>query len=203
MSNGTNGLYFEIQVLADALEALSLRAKAAIFGACGQALAPLVREVEQATQGRWSFPDIDHALNVVEKYATGVTGQADYSELRARLMASMPHGDDLDAPWSTYVQDALICIDAGLATVSIDGHLRSIWIQYALEPQMASMQMRDVDLIRARGDEYWARFIVDDPLMADLLMFLRESITVVSREELVGQTQYRRMVEKAAVLRPI
>lgn len=203
MTDGTNGLYFEIRVLADSLEALSPRAKAAIFGACGRALAPLAREVEQMTQGRWSFPDLDPALNVVEEFATGAIDQTDRSEIRARLMASMPHGDDLDAPWSTYAQDVLICADAGLAAASTDAQPKPIWIQYALEPQMASLQIRDVDVIRSLGDEYWSRSVVGDPIMAGALVFLRESIAAISRDESVDQVQYRSIVEGAAVLRPV
>ncbi len=202
MIRKAGGLYFEIGVLAESVDDVSPRAKAAIFGACGRGLAPLVTVVEERTQGRWSFPDLDPALSVVEEFATGIADQADRSELRGRLMTSMPHGDDLGSPSSTYVQDALICADAGLAAASIDAQPKSIWIQYALEPQMASMQIRDAEIIRTHGDDYWSRLVTDDAVMASALAFLRELIAAVSRNDLVDQGQYRAMVEAAAVLRP-
>jgi hypothetical protein len=203
MTDSNNGLYFEVRALAESLGALSPRPMAAIFGACGRALSPLAEEVERMARGRWSFPDLDPALDVVEEFAIGAVDQGDRSDLRARLMASMPHGDDLDAPWSTYVQDVLICADAGLAAASTNVRPKPIWIQYALEPQMASMQARDADVIRTHGEDYWSRSVVDDPAMAGALAFLRESIATVSRSDSVDERQYRGMVERATVLRPV
>ena len=202
MINISEGLYFAIRVLADSFSTLSPRAKAAIFGACGSALSPLLRQVEQASDGRWSFSELDPALSIVEDFAIGVSDQAEHRELRARLMASVPHGSDLDAPSSTYVQDVLICADGGLEAASIDGHPKPIWIQYAIEPMMTSLQMRDVDIIRLHGDDYWSKSIIHDSAMAGTLAFLQESISKISRSESVRITQYRSMVDEAAVLCP-
>jgi hypothetical protein len=202
MTSNASDLYAEIKILSDSLEPLSAANKAAIFGACGRAINPLVKEVERTSGRRWSSPDLDLALSIVEKFATGVIEQADHAKLRERLMASAPHGHALQHPWGTYVQDTLICADAGLAAASTDTHVKSIWIQYALEPQMVWMQIRDVDVIRSRGDEYWANLVVADPAMAEALKFLRDSIDEVSQNEFVTELQYRRMVDGAAILRP-
>jgi hypothetical protein len=203
MIRDASGLYFEIRALAESVEGLAPRAKAAIFGACGRALAPLVTAVEERSRGRWSFPNLDPALSIVEEFATGIVDQADRSALRGRLMASMPHGDDLAPPSSTYVQDVLICADAGLAAASTDAQPKSIWIQYALEPQTASMQIRDAEIIRTHGDDYWSRLVVDDAVMASALALLREFTTALSHNGPVDEIQYRTMVESAAILRPV
>ena len=202
MTDFGGGLDFELRELASSLDRLSVRGKAAIFGACGRALAPLVKMVEQRSNEALTFPDLDPALDLIEAFAIGSVEAADHSVLRGRLMAAVPHGDDLDAPLSTYVQDALICADAGLAAASVDARPKPIWIQYVLEPLMASMQIRDLGIIRARGNGYWSTTIVNDPAMAAALGFLRGSMARELRDAPVGQLDYRRLVEEAAVLRP-
>ncbi|MEV6964416.1 hypothetical protein AB0M47_04810 [Hamadaea sp. NPDC051192] len=139
---------------------------------------------------------------MIDSFATGVSGKSDHGDLRARLSAAIPHGDDLGAPWSTYAQDAIICADAGLVAASIEATLKPIWIQYALEPQMASMQIRDMDLIRSRGDDYWASAVMNDPTMMAAVAFLRESIAELEHGDSVGQAAYQRMIADASVLRP-
>jgi hypothetical protein len=59
-------------------------------------------------------------MTAVEQFALGSAEAANHVELRSRLAATAPHGDDLDSPWSTYVQDVIICTDAGLAAASVD-----------------------------------------------------------------------------------
>ena len=202
MLDRNESLYSAIQDLANSVGDLGPRAKAAIFGACAQALSPLLKEVERRSGGSRAFPDFDIAIEAIAAFATGAIEGSDRGDLRARLLAAVPHGDDLAAPWSTYAQDAIICADAGLAAASTDASIKSIWIQYALEPHMASMQMRDVDTIRSHGDEYWARVVMDDPAMTAAVAFLRRSIADVAGDESVGEENYQRMVADAAVLRP-
>jgi hypothetical protein len=194
---------FEIRGLSNSIDRVESRGKAAIFGACGRALLPLLRSVEAQTNGRWTFSDVDLALDLIEEFATGLAEAADHADLRARLMGTVPHGHDLGAPWSTYAQDALICTDAGLAAASATDSPKSIWIQYALEPLMASTQIRDSDVIRSRGEDYWSRGIVNDPAMATALAFLRSAIAEVARNARVNHADFGRLVEEATVLLPV
>jgi hypothetical protein len=105
--------------LAESVSVVSFRGKAALFAACGDALAPLLHEVELRTVGRWLFPDVSEALDISEKYAVGTIVEGDYRHLRERLIASAPNGHELDSPWSTYAQDVLICLDAALVASSV------------------------------------------------------------------------------------
>ena len=198
----TEGIDREIRELANSLDRVDLRGKAAIFAVCGQALLPLLRMVENRFDSKWSFPDVAAALDVINEFATGTAEPADHSDLRARLMGTVPHGHELGAPWSTYAQDALICIDAGLAAASTNGHLKPIWIQYPLEPLTASMQIRDSDLIRSHGEDEWSRGIVNDPVFVDALVFLRAAIAEVAQSSPLRIADLRRLVERAAVLLP-
>lgn len=202
MNIDSEDVYTATRILANAVEALMPRPKAAIFGICARGLSKYVNELELDHGNRWSFPDLQPALDVVQAYATGQAEAADHGALRGRVIASIPHGHDLDPPRSTYVQDALICVDAGLAAASVNAHPKSIWIEYAIEPQLALRQGRDAELIRSRGEEYWARWVTSDPAMATVLRFLRESITEVEGKNTVEVEDYRRLVEGAAVLCP-
>lgn len=202
MINYNYDLDVEIRALADSLEGLTLRGKAVIFGVCACALAPLVELFEQRSQGVFNFSDLDLALNLIEEFAIGSAEATDNGEIRERLMSTVPHGDELTMPWGAYVESVIICADAGLGAASIESHPKSIWIQYALEPLMVSMQARDFATIRAHGDVYWLATIVNDPYMVIALTFLRGVIARLSREGSVNRLGYRRLVGEAAVLRP-
>jgi hypothetical protein len=159
--------------------------------------------VEELSGQRWVFPSVEPALRLIEEFAIGLTGAADHSGIRAALAAEIPHGDDLDSPWSTYAQDALICVDAGLAAASISDHPMPIWIQYGLEPLSTSLQLRDEDLVRSRGEEYWRREVVSDPDMAKAIAFLRRVTGELSERADVSLSEYHRIATEASVLRPI
>jgi len=192
----------EIRQLADLLNRANPQAKAAIFGVCGRALAPLLGSVEARSAGRWTFPEISVALDLIEWFATDSMEASDHTALRARLMDSIPHGDDLGAPWSTYAQDAIICADAGLAAASPGNGPKSIWIQYTIEPLMITMEIRDAEIIRLNGTDSWGRHLVHDPTMKMALGFVRKAITELSGDTRVGRADFHRLVEEGAILRP-
>lgn len=199
MSEFTEGLRSEFQVLAEGIDSLGARGTAAIFGVCGKALTPLVRQAEQRSEGNWEFSELDPALEQVEAFATGLAEAGDHTRLRERLMAVTATGEH---PWGTFVQDALICADAGLAAASVDDRPKSIWVQYALEPLAAVLENRDRDIFRIRGSEYWEHEILSDPIMAAALDFLRGMIVEMSRIDSVDHSRFNQLVGEAAVLLP-
>jgi len=199
MSEFTLGLRSEFQVLAQGIDSLGARGTAAIFGVCGKALTPLVRQVEQRSGGDWEFPDLGPALDQVETFATGLAGAGDHTRLRERLMAVAAPGEH---PWSTFVQDALICADAGLAAASAVGRPKSIWVQYALEPLAAVLENRDRDIIRMRGSRYWEHEVLSDPSMIAALDFLRGMIAEMSGIDSVDKRRFSQLVREATVLLP-
>jgi hypothetical protein len=199
MSDFAPGLRSESQILAQGIDSLGERGTAAVFGVCGRALTVLVRQVEQRSGGRWEFVDLAPALDQVEAFATGSAEAQDHSHLRERLMAvEAPDGH----PWSTFVQDAVICADAGLAAASIGDRPRSTWIQYALEPLRAVLENRDRDFIRTHGIGYWEHEVLSDPTMTVALDFLREMIAEISRIDSVDHGRFDQLVRGAAILLP-
>jgi hypothetical protein len=68
------------------------------------------------------------------------------------IASATPHGDDFDAPDSTFAQDAAICVDAALRA-AFGQQLNPQWIEYALEPMTAALAVRDLRDARiiARG----------------------------------------------------
>ena len=199
MTGSTYGLYAEIKDLAKSLEGATAQGMAATFGVCGRALAPLLEQVEQRSGGKWRVPDLPMALARIEEFASGSSAPGDHSEIRERLlMGEIPD----EHPWSTYAQDVLICVDAGLEAASTEGRPKPIVIQYALEPLVAFMENRDAGIIRIYGNNHWSAQIIEDPAMANALEFLRDLIVEVSPAVSVDSGRYRRLVSDARVLLP-
>lgn len=199
MSEFPLGLHAEFQMLAQDIDDLGARGTATVFGVCGKALAPLVRQAEQRSGGNWRFSDFDAAVDQVEAFSTGLAEAANHTRLRQRLMAVAAPGEH---PWSTFAQDALICADAGLAAASVDSRPKSIWVQYALEPLVVVLENRDRDIIRIRGSKYWELEILSDPTMAAALAFLRGMTAEMSRIDSVDHRRLNQLVGEAAVLLP-
>jgi hypothetical protein len=199
MSEFTPGLRSEIRALAQGIDPLGARSTAAVFGVCGMALTPLVRQVEQRSRGNWDFPDLTTALDQVEAFAADLADAADHTRLRERLTAVAPYGEH---PWGTFVQDALICADAGLAAASVGDRPKSIWVQYALEPLTAVAENRDRDIIRTNGRRYWEHEVLSDPTITTALDFLRGLIAEMSEIDSVDLQRFRQLVAQAAVLIP-
>jgi len=200
MTEPAENLYAEVRELASAVEDLSPRCKAAIFGTCGRVFAPLSYQAEQRSQGRWSSPNYSVALDVIEAFANGSAQAEDHEELRAQLVAAPVSGD---YPWSTYAQDAIICTDGGLAAASVSDSPKSELIYYALEPLICSLESRDVEIIRTYGNGYWSREIIKDPAMERAIEFLRNSIAMLSQVVSVDMLELEKLVGEAAVLRPV
>ena len=192
------GLYAEIDALAEAVEGLSPRGMCVVFGVCERALSPLLRQVEQRSQGSWAVSDLALAQDVIEAFATGRAESGDHEGLRNQLMVKVPG----DHPWSTYGQDVLICARGALAAASTDDRPKPVLIQYALEPIMAFMEDRDADVIRQRGDAYWSEEIVKDPAMAAAMDFLQKVIARASENRQVDSAEFVELTEAGSVLRP-
>lgn len=203
MTNVNDGsLRAEIKILADQLSIVSPQGKATVFALCASGLTPLLDLVEARTGSQPQFAEAKAAIAQVEAYALGFALARDHSALRARLMGSVPHGHDLDSPWSTYAQGVLICIDAGLAASSVFDSCKPIWIQYSIEPLVTSLQYRDEDILISQGEELWGRQILGDPAMESALLFLRKIILLSERETPLLEVRYRELVSDARVLLP-
>lgn len=198
MTEPARGLYAKIDALAEAVEGLNPRGTCVVFGVCERALSPLLRQVEQRSQGNWAVFDLVLAQDIIEAFATGRAKPGDHEGLRNQLMVKVPG----DHPWSTYGQDVLICARAALAAASTGDRPKPVLIQYALEPLMAFMEDRDADMIRQRGDAYWSEEIVKDPAMAAAINFLRKLITRASQNTMVDSVEFIDLAEAGSVLRP-
>ncbi|WJK43715.1 hypothetical protein O7608_15665 [Solwaraspora sp. WMMA2056] len=196
------GLRAEIKCLADEVSTLPSRGKATVFAVCGRGLAPLLDLVETRTYGQWVFPEAQAAIAKVEEYVLGLSAGQDHAALRGRLMESVPHGHDLDSPWSTYAQAALTCIDAGLAASSVVDSCKGIWIQYSLDPLVSSLQYRDEDILISRGEVVWEREILADNSIKSVFRFLRKVVLSVQREVPLPEVRYSELTEEAVVLIP-
>lgn len=199
MTELSSGLDGEVQRLAQAVDGLTKRNAAAVFSICGRALMPLVQEAERRSNRGDVLPVLDRALAVSEGFAMEATAAGDHHQARERLMAiTVPGGH----PWGTFVQDALICADAGLAASSASDHPDPAWISYAIEPVLAVLEIRDAAIIRACGITQWERQITDDPVMAAALKFLRKLTAEVPSAIPMDLPKLHGLAEEGAVLCP-
>ncbi|MEU7943083.1 hypothetical protein AB0C50_00205 [Micromonospora taraxaci] len=189
-----------IEELALSVESLPMRSKATLFGACAEALVPLLDEVERRTSGKWTFPAVRIALDLVSGFIEGGPAQGDHRELRQRILAAGPNGHELDSPWSTYAQDALTCVDAALVAASTlgDRDFKPIWIQYVINPMVVSLDVQGYDVEFSPGP------IGGNELQMQLdraITFLHSAAARLSLQEIDFVT-YSELVENAEVIRP-
>ncbi|MFD0730492.1 hypothetical protein [Planotetraspora mira] len=182
--------------LEDQLSGLSLQGNATLFGVCGYALLPILREVEERFMRQWTFPDTERALLISREFALGDAPAQHNRELRDRLLESVPNGHELDSPWSTHATDALICIDAALVAASEDlqDFFEPSWIYYVLEPLAVSLSPNSYDLppaLLSKGGRISAA--VD---------FLSRAISELSKVGDVSDEMYEGLLRSAVAIRP-
>ncbi|GGO01694.1 hypothetical protein [Micromonospora parathelypteridis] len=189
-----------VQELTFAVEPLSLRLKSALFGACAEALMPLLNEVERRTSAKWTFPDARVALDLIPGFVEGGSAQGDHLQLRQRLLDSGPNGHELDSPWSSYAQDALTCVDAALVAASTLGgrDFKPIWIQYVINPMVVSLDVQGYDVefspVPRGGSELQVQ-------LDRVIEFLHSTAARISVEPM-NREAYGELIEEAAVIRP-
>ena len=189
-----------VYALADAISSVSSLGRSAVFGACGEAMLPLLEEVERLTLRRWTFPEARPALDVVFDFVTGNIESAERADLRGSLMRSGPHGNELDSPWSTYAQDAITCIDAALVAASGDvEEFQPKWIQFALEPLVVSLAARgyDVDFEPVPPGGNSLQMELDAAVD-----FLRSALAWAKRVRSCNAAEYQNLIRSARVLVP-
>lgn len=196
----TNGVGYEIRRLADRLDRLDRRGKAAVFGLCGRALAPLLTAVQVRNDDRWTFAEVDAALDVIEEFATGSAPTADHFTLRIELLEAACRARELGTPWSTYIQSTVVCVDAGLAAASVGDSPRSMSIQYALDPLIITMGLRDTCVGQRNGRDL--QNSSRSRAVPEAIHLLHVAVAEFSRGLPVRPARLASFVERAAVLRP-
>ena len=169
-----------LATLGSGVERLSQQRQAALFTVCGRALQPLYRSFY--LRSGWGDPDVlERALATAWQYALdGRFRQA--PGLVAALAKIAPHADDFDAPASSFAQDAVICADAALQAAT-GGEVDPAWIEYALEPLVTSIALRElgvIDVGSSAADEAWRDALPDNPEIARAIASLSDAIDALA-----------------------
>lgn len=187
--------------LAGAVEESPPRAQAALFAAFGTVFHPALDALAMALYAQ-DLSDAQIALGIAKRFAVGAETSGKHHMLCQRLVDLAPNGHDVDAPLSTYVQDALICTRAALSAAAEDVQFSPIAIQYALEPMLSWMYQRDLDLIPDDADDEWHETVIADPLMESAIGFLGDSIVALRGNESIGEETMDFLIEGARILLP-
>jgi uncharacterized protein YjaG (DUF416 family) len=137
--------------LQDALSGLQRRSLATFFAACAERLLPLYQYFWNKEQ--WGNPQLmREVLDDVWRHLEG----EDMPDVKRRLEEVgllVPHGDDFDAPDSTFAQDAAICVDAALRAISIDENVDVRWVEYSIEPARIAACMEETGFMELGSTE--------------------------------------------------
>lgn len=188
--------------LSAAVGGLSRRAQTALFALCGEALQPLFEQFHR--ESGWGDPTVlEQGLSSAWRFAFG--GRPIGTDLLDELGANIPHGDDFDSPSSTFAQDAVICIDAAVrAAAGTD--VDPMWIEYALEPSTTAAALTGrglVDVGSSAEDEAWRSSLLENPLVAEPISFLREATSALGQWDVTDrESTISTLRARAAVLLP-
>jgi len=171
--------------LIDQVNKLPLMAKAAFFAAASEALFPLYEDF--AKKKEWGDPRLlREAIDGVALYVAGAQDRPDLNMLLA-VERLVPHGDDFDAPMSTYAQDAVICVDVALRLILGDKNASVSALEFALEPVRTVIAIEQLGCLdpgsSLEAQSWWDR-LPDEPRMAKAIKFL-ESLVIQLTEEVI------------------
>lgn len=100
----------------------------------------------QRTTGWGNYLALEMGIDAAEKFAL-YAENTNWPLLLAAIEAATPHGDDFDAPESTYAQDAVICTDMAVRLAMSNHYASTSSIEYALEPLKNVISMTELDCI--------------------------------------------------------
>ncbi|MDC8015166.1 hypothetical protein [Tahibacter soli] len=192
-----------IDQLVHEVERLSVSQKIALFSSIAGALLPLYREVQERT-GIGSLESIENAIAAARTFA--VDGSvADWDGMIEQIAVATPHGDDLDAPDSTYQQDTAIFADMAIRYAMGDTTVSAEAIEYALEPIKTTLCLAQLDRLNpgsGKEAQRWYDELPSDPKMKAGIEGLQTSMQRLLRAERITAVLIDELSEHLRVLRP-
>lgn len=155
---------------------LSRFQQAAFFAVCGDRLMPMYTDFSR--KSGWG----DHAylLHVIDEVWRHLrNGESMDTSTLKRIEEITPHGDDFDAPESTFAQDAAICIDAAVRAATPSERVDPAWVEFALEPAKIAACIEQTGNIDAGSDPdgmAWENKVVDHPYVRTEAEFMTKTI---------------------------
>jgi hypothetical protein len=192
-----------ISQLANGIEQLTASRKVALFSSIAGALLPLYREVQERT-GIGSVESIESAVAAARAFAVeGVA--ADWDHQLLRIEAATPHGDDLDAPDSTFQQDVAICVDMSFRYAMGDTTVSAEAIEYALEPIKTTQCLAQLDRLdpgSGSDAERWYEELSSSPKMRAGVAGLQTAIQELSDAKNITTASLVELSQRLRVLLP-
>jgi len=182
---------------------LDQRQQVLLFVVLASGLLRLYQEFQRTT-GWGNYSTLEMCIDAAEKFALRAEN-TNWQFLLDAIEAATPHGDDFDAPKSTYAQDAAICADTAVR-LAMNHHNASInAIEYALEPLKNVISMSDLDCIDpgtgvAATDFY--NELPFRPQMKQAIEFLHELISQLVFLDTFDTPALQQLKQRAAVLLP-
>lgn len=186
-----------VEKLEAGISGLSRLQQAAFFATCGDRLLPMYADFSRKS----GWGDAQYLSNVIDEVwcCLSVGSSMDAYVLR-RIEEITPHGDDFDAPGSTFAQDAAICVDAAVRAVLPSETIDAGWVEFALEPARIAAcieQTGNIDMGSDADGTAWENQAVDHPFVKSEAEFLADTIEFLRRRNSLSDADILSLREAA------
>ena len=194
-----------VKQIADGVNALSSRARVALYAACAHALLPEARKWA-ALRGT-SVAPLEQALHGASAFAAHGIAPAD-DQLAALLRAledGTPHGESPDAVPSTFAQDCWICADVAVRVLAEPSFDAGACIEYALEPVLQTACERLFGCSQVGGgpdEERQVRAILAHPIVAAATDFVRWAVALLAQRPSPSEDDLSALRSRVEALAP-
>lgn len=179
---------------------LSRRQQAAFFAGCAEGLLPLY--CSNAPTAEEHIQMLRGVVGVAWSFVEGGTALLQSTEILANLEKTMPN-ERVEAPQSTFAQDAVICLDAAIRAASTNEKVDPAWIQYALEPITMMVCQEETgfyDLGSSASAAEWDKKALDNPRLLKAITCCTQMLDYISKRQLFVASDAQRLAQMSSDL---
>ena len=179
---------------------LSRRQQAAFFVSCAEGLLPLYSSA--ISNAAAHIPMLRGVVGVAWAFVEGGAALSQSRELLADLEKAMPN-ERVEAPQSTFAQDAVICLDSAIRAASTNERVNPAWIEYALEPitmMVCEEKTGFYDLGRSASANQWDREALKNPRLLRAIICCSQMLDYISEREIFVASDAQRLLQMSSDL---
>lgn len=158
---------------------------AAFFAYWSERLFPLYRRFE--IRFGWGRSELlEQAMRAVWRKLTSDDPPSEPTPPLFDVEDVAPHGDDFEAPFSTYAQDFVVCLDTSVRGLVEQRGLDAGCVEYAIEPVITAvtLELTGYTALEGHHAEKWDPVLVSDSRIIAVLEDCSKALAVLEQSEL-------------------